>query len=93
MKQFRVFIIIFMGIISLNAQAETGVLRSAFTTEVLNKEPVSELQQISTDTTRVYFFTEIMGLNGHTITHRWEYNGQVLAEVSFEIAANRWRTW
>lgn len=79
--------------IVFNAQAETGVLRSTFTTEVLNKEPVSELQKISTDITRVYFFTEITGLNGHTITHRWEYNGEVLAEVSFEIAANRWRTW
>ena len=93
MKQFLVFFMVCTSMLVVNAQAETGVLRSVFTTEVLNKEPVSELQKISTDTTRVYFFTEINGLNGHTITHRWEYNGEVLAEVSFEIAANRWRTW
>jgi len=75
------------------AESETGVSRSAFTTAIENKEPVSELKTISNNVGGVYFFTELLGLNEHTIIHRWEYNGKVMAEIPFNIAANRWRTW
>ncbi len=75
------------------AESETGVSRSAFTLEIENKEPVSELKTITNDAGKVYFFTELLGLSGHTITHRWEYNNRTLAEVPFEIGADRWRTW
>jgi len=70
-----------------------GISRSVFTTAIIDKEPVSNLKDISSEVTRVYFFTEITGLNGHTISHRWEYNGQVLAEVNFKVNGDRWRTW
>jgi len=76
-----------------HAQAETGVSRSAFTTAIENKEPVSELKTIANDVGRVYFFTELSGLKGNTIIHRWEHNNETLAEISFEIGADRWRTW
>lgn len=76
-----------------HAQAETGVSRSAFTSAIENKEPVSELKTISNDVDRVYFFTELSGLKGNSIIHRWEYNNQTVAEITFEIAADRWRTW
>lgn len=75
------------------AHAETGVYRSAFTTAIEDKEPVSELDVISNDTAKVYFFTELRGLEGHTVTHRWEYSGETMAEVSFNIGGDRWRTW
>ncbi|RDH82413.1 MAG: DUF2914 domain-containing protein [endosymbiont of Galathealinum brachiosum] len=78
--------------ISISVQS-AGISRSVFTTEIKDKEPVSELKQIPSDITRVYFFTEITGLNGHTIIHRWEYNGQVLADVKFQVNGDRWRTW
>jgi len=85
---------IFCGVfLASYAHAETGVARSAFTSAIENKEPVSDLKTISTDVSRVYFFTELRGLNGHSITHRWEYNNKTLAEVSFQIGADRWRTW
>lgn len=75
------------------AHAETGVYRSTFTTAIENKEPVSELDVIANDVPKVYFFTELRGLNGHTVTHRWEYSGETMAEVSFEVGGDRWRTW
>ena len=75
------------------AESEAGVSRSAFTTAIDNKEPVSELKTITNNVGNVYFFTEILGLDGHTITHRWEYNSKVMAEIPFNIGANRWRTW
>lgn len=82
-----------MGPVMKPAYAETGVVRSVVTTAIYEKEPQSDLQQVSTDNTRVYYFTEIRGLSGHSVTHRWEYNGQVMAEITFQIEANRWRTW
>jgi len=78
---------------NVQAVSEIGVSRSAFTTAIENKEPVSELQTISNNVAGVYFFTELMGLKNHTITHRWEYNKKVMAEIPFNIGANRWRTW
>jgi len=93
MKKRIVLLAILFVLFTPYVQAETGVSRGIFTEAIENKEPVSDLQQVSTDTGRVYFFTEISGLNGHAITHRWEYNGKVLAEVSFQVGADRWRTW
>lgn len=93
MKAPGTFLLILMMFLPPVIHAETGVSRSVFTSAIKNKEPVSKLGNIPTNITRVYFFTELLGLKGHTIKHRWEYNGQVLAEVSFEIAADRWRTW
>lgn len=80
-------------IMSFTAQAETGVSRGVFTTDIVNKEPVSQLSEINSGVDRVYYFTELLGLKGHKITHRWEYNGQVLAAITFEVGADRWRTW
>jgi hypothetical protein len=43
--------------------------------------------------TRVYFFTELKGMAGQTVTHRWEHNGKVMAEVPLEVGSDRWRTF
>lgn len=83
---------LFFIFLSISVQA-AGISRSVFTTEIVNKEPLTELNSISTDVSRIYFFTEITGLNGHVITHRWKYNGEVMAEIDFQVNADRWRTW
>lgn len=94
MKYFIQLIILCGLLLSSHVySAETGVSRSAFTSAIENKEPVSELKTVSNSVGNVYFFTELRGLSGHTIIHRWEYNNKTLAEVPFKIAANRWRTW
>ncbi len=93
MKQSVCFLWLSILAFSLPVYADTGVVRSIITTSIQNKEPVSDLQQVSSETTRVYYFTDVRGLNGHRISHRWEYNGKVMAEISFSIEADRWRTW
>jgi len=92
MRKITAFILVCFSFVSFSAYS-AGISRGIFTTEIIDKEPVSKLKEISADVTRVYFFTEITGLNGHTISHRWEYNGQVLAEVNFKVNGDRWRTW
>ena len=72
---------------------EIGVTRSIITTEIKALEPVSRLERVPTTVQRVFYFTELTGLAGHAISHRWEYNGQLMAEVRFEVGSNRWRTW
>ena len=69
------------------------VAREAITTDVENHEPVDQLSSVTTDTSKVYFFTELRDMEGQTVTHRWEYNGKVMAEVPFEIGGPRWRVY
>ena len=73
-------------------EAKGSVARGAFTTAMLDREPQDELESLPNDHQMVYFFTELKDLAGETVTHRWEYNGQVMAEVSFDVGGDRWRT-
>ncbi|MGH6636540.1 MAG: DUF2914 domain-containing protein [Gammaproteobacteria bacterium] len=41
----------------------------------------------------LYFFTELRGLKGETVTHRWEYQGQTMFTIPFKIGGNRWRIY
>ena len=69
------------------------VARSAFTSSVEDREPVDTLQQMNAMEQKVYFFTELRDMEGQTATHRWELNGDVMAEVAFEVKGSRWRVW
>jgi len=69
------------------------VARSAFTTAITDREPVDTLQTIEAMEQKIYFFTELLDMQGQTATHRWELNGEVMAEVTFEVKGPRWRVW
>jgi len=69
------------------------VARSAFTSSIEDREPVDTLQQMNAMDQKVYFFTELRDMEGQTATHRWELNGDVMAEVAFEVKGSRWRVW
>ncbi len=56
-------------------------------------EPVDSISTVTADDSKVFYFTEIQDMAGHTVTHRWEYNGQVMAEVDFEIGGPHWRVY
>lgn len=75
------------------AAQEPTVARGQFTSAVLDREPVDEVQSIDTSTDRVLFFTELLNMEGKTITHRWTHAGAVLAEVSFQVGGPRWRVY
>jgi len=70
-----------------------SVAREAFTTQIKNHEPTDELKKLNNDVQKVYFFTDLRDLKGQTVTHRWEYNGKVMAEVHFKVRGPRWRVW
>ncbi len=69
-----------------------NVVRASVTTSVVDREPVDSLDTITNEQELIFFFTEIADLAGGTITHRWEYNDEIMAEVPLEIGGSRWRT-
>ncbi|WP_170165000.1 DUF2914 domain-containing protein [Inmirania thermothiophila] len=75
------------------AQAGGAVARAVFTTGITGREPVDRVVELPNDQRRVYYFTELVGLAGQTVTHRWEYGGRVMAEVAFRVGGPRWRVW
>ena len=70
-----------------------SVTRAAFTSSVENREPTDNLEAVDSEQNQLYFFTELRDMSGHTAKHRWEYNGEVMAEVEFNIKGPRWRVW
>ncbi len=70
-----------------------SVVRSAFTTAIDNREPVDTVDQLPADNAKVYFFTELRDMAGQKARHRWEHNGEVMAEVEFDVKGPRWRVW
>lgn len=69
------------------------VARSAITTAVQDREPIDSIKSLTADNDKVYYFTELKGMEGHKVTHRWEYNGKIMAEIPFEIGGPRWRVF
>jgi hypothetical protein len=73
------------------AMGEGRVVRSAFTTAIAEREPTDAVGELSNQMDRVLFFTELHGLEGRTVVHRWLYRGEVMAEVPFQVGGPRWR--
>ena len=92
----KIFITLFSAtalLASSLALAEPRVARAIFTSGIDNREPVDALTSVSNDTNQLTFFTDLRDLTGQTVTHRWEYNGVVMAEIDFNVGAERWRVW
>lgn len=64
-----------------------------FTTAVENREPVDQVTFVHNDIHKIFFFSDLRGLEGHTVTHRWIHDGETKAEVAFEVGGPRWRVW
>ncbi|HSW51997.1 MAG TPA: DUF2914 domain-containing protein [Sulfuricaulis sp.] len=69
------------------------VTRSQFTRDIENLEPVDSVSTLTSDVTRVAYFTEIHDMAGETVLHRWEYNGKIILEVPIKVGASRWRAY
>lgn len=79
--------------VAVPAAGEPAVARAQFTSGIVEREPVDALERASTGDGRVRFFTELRGLAGETVVHRWEHGGRVMAEVPIAVGAERWRAW
>jgi hypothetical protein len=64
-----------------------------FARAVVEREPQDVVASIDADAQQVFFFTELVGMEGRTVRHRWELDGQVMAEVPFTVGSPRWRVY
>lgn len=80
------------ALVSVSA-AQAEVARSIITTGVVDREPTNDLVRIQPGTERVIFFTELRDETDKTVTHVWKYDGEVMAEVKFDVGGPRWRVW
>lgn len=70
------------------------VARAIFTTAIADREPVDQIETLPSSVDRVFFFTDLRELAGQIVTHRWEYAGEVMAEVTFKVGSGaRWRVY
>jgi hypothetical protein len=77
-----------------NLPAPSGTIeRSTFTTAIVEREPQDTITTLSNDQRKVFYFTELRDFQGTTVTHRWEYQGEPVAEVFFNIRGPRWRVY
>ncbi|VAW74356.1 hypothetical protein MNBD_GAMMA15-1347 [hydrothermal vent metagenome] len=72
---------------------EKRVARAAFTSGIANREPVDRVLVLNSPMTEVYFFTDLRNLQGHTVVHRWKYNGKTVSNVPFVVEGDRWRVY
>ncbi|MES9817250.1 MAG: DUF2914 domain-containing protein [Candidatus Thiodiazotropha sp.] len=99
-RSIGAFLFLQLFSISLSAEAlhespvpDAYVARAQFTTAVVNREPVDQVVKLDAQATRVFFFTDLRNLQGRTVTHRWEFDGQIASEVDFEVGGPRWRVY
>lgn len=92
---------IFYNLAFIKAHAEVpaakntkaDIVRAQFTSAMQEKEPTDNVVLLSNNNEQIYFFTEIKNYKGGKITHRWEHQGTVMAEVTFAIDGPRWRVY
>ena len=70
------------------ASGQDGIISQAlFTTAVIDGRPVNRVLVLDDTVETVYFYTRLKNFQGKRITHRWEYNGRVMAQQSFQITS------
>ena len=69
----------------LVSAAERPSALAQFTTAVENREPIDQVTFVPHKTQTITFFSDLRGLQGTTVTHRWVYDGKAMAEVDFGI--------
>ncbi len=75
------------------SSANAEVARTVITTAIVDREPVDDLTTVPASDSSAIFFTELSNMEGTTITHLWKFNGEVMAEVKFNVGGPRWRVW
>ena len=74
------------------AAAQGSVQKAQFTSGVDNHEPKDNLDSLTNDQTRIFFYAVLVNLQGQEVTFRWSYNDVTQAEVKQTPTSGRYRT-
>jgi hypothetical protein len=69
------------------------IARALFTRGVQDREPVDLIEVVAADVGVLVFFTELSGLAGSRVEHRWVSEGRMPLELAFDVGADHWRLW
>lgn len=75
------------------AKVGDGVVVAQFTTQISKRKPANQVSEVDDPYQAVSFYTELTGMQGHTVTHRWIYKGIVQYRISFPVKGPAWRVW
>ena len=78
---------------NLAKETPSQIARAQFTTAVVNREPTDDVVMLSSNTDKIFYFSELSNLKGHQISHRWLHQGKLMAEVTFAVKSDRWRVF
>ncbi|WP_051207385.1 DUF2914 domain-containing protein [Saccharospirillum impatiens] len=81
-----------MMVLAMAGSAIADVARSHFTRGITDREPVDHLTTAS-NISPLFFFTELVDMAGAEVTHRWRFEGQIMADVTFQVDGARWRVY
>ncbi len=75
--------------------ADTGVLRLALLT---NEAPSASARSLGEQidaaaVPQLALYSEVKGLNGQTIEHRWYYEGKLMTRITLPVKLDYWRTY
>lgn len=74
------------------AAGKGSVQKAQFTSGVENHEPKDNLDSLTNDQTRIFFYAVLVNLQGQEVTFRWSYNDVTQAEVKQTPSSMRYRT-
>ncbi|MBQ4838930.1 DUF2914 domain-containing protein [Pseudoalteromonas luteoviolacea] len=83
--------------IALNAKVDTShISRAVLTSGIENREPINVLKHLVEPNKfqeKLFFFTEIKGLQGQVVQHLWFHQDQLMADISLPVSTPRYRTY
>ena len=87
-RRIALTLVLLLGSASGSPQSGS-VANATFTSNVASGAPVDFRDTFFTGTSVVYYYSELLGLAGQTVTHRWALEGKVMQEVPIKVASNR----
>ena len=79
--------------VATDGAADDSIARAILTTQIDQREPVDDVAHVPANADSIYFFTELRGLAGRTVTHRWLHDGNNYGDINFDVGGDRWRIW
>jgi hypothetical protein len=78
-----------------SAQSPGGgsIVNATFTSAIADGAPVDFRQSFLTNTRVVYFYAELLDLQGQTVKHRWRLEGKPMQEVPIAVTRAREPSW
>jgi hypothetical protein len=70
-----------------------SVVNATFTSAIADGAPVDFRESFDTTTPVVYYYAEVLDVQGQTIKHRWKLDDKVMQEVAIPVQRQRQAVW